>query len=319
LAVKKRPSQITEDMQEIPLTAKGKPMSLPQMWIRDHMTAFIIFCSAIVIAGIFFGIRYYHNANHPLTKLMKASAKDFNTSFSFHIEARKNGEAIMIYDGVYKGEPSKQKVQAIYDADYGSYTYTGAVYAQGDTRIRGSLYDGKWRIRRCSSKIADFFDFCASARRGKFNSSAFLSFAELSADYSGEELDKFGKTFKQRMASGSELASLEITSDSGGKTYAYEIDLEEFFDLVREKGASVFYNVTDYNDFCDLYDLNEQNIGESGCTLRYTISKSGYLTDFYFAMTAGGDSYELICEMDDFGSAEVDIPDEFFDAEVADD
>ena len=293
------------------------PVSPRKQWIKEHLTLIYVGAAAILIIAIFFGIRWYNNANHPITKFMAASAKNFNSSFTFELEASENGKTVMTYSGSYEADPGKQNLKAVYNADYGDYTYTGCVYSEDGLRASGSLYDGKWRVRDCTEKVLNFFDFNTDYRAGHFDGASFLRFTDLTSSYSADELNSFMKLFKTRMDGNSPLASLEVTSDDGEKTYTFAIDVGEFFDLVRDKGASIFFSAIDYDAFCALYELNEKSVGRSECTFSYTIDSAGWLTAMDLSVTAGGDSFALSCRFDDFGKTEVEIPTKFYEEIVA--
>lgn len=300
----------------VPSERINTPRTFIKMWLKDHLYIFYIILGLLLICGIFFGVRYFKNASHPITRFMNASSKDFSSSFSFELEAQKNGETVMEYSGSYAADPSKQNLKAVYDADYGDYTFTGAVYSEGNTRINGNYYDGKWRVRDCSDKVINFFDFHTDYQKGQFDAASFLRFTELTFQFSPDELVKFMQLFKTRMDGNSPLAKLDITSEGSDKTYTFNIDMGEFFDMVRENGASVFYSVIEYDTFCALYEANEDIAGKADAVFRYTINGSGYLTDLYLSLEANGDEFSLHCTMDDFGSADPEIPQEFFEAEV---
>lgn len=294
-----------------------KPVSPVRLWIKDHMTAVYIGAAVLLIIAIFFGIRIYNNKNHPITKLMSASAKDFNSSFSFEVEAELNGKPMMKYTGAYEADPGKQNVKVLYEADYGDYQYTGVVYSEGETRLSGSLYDGKWRVRDCSEKVLNFFDFNTDYKAGSFDGASFLRFTGLTSRFSADELNSFMKLFKSRMDGKSELASLEIESDGSDRIYTYDISLSEFFDLVRDKGASMFFSAIDYDSFCALYEANENTVKASRCRFSYTINSGGWMSAMSLTWTVGGEEYSIHCTMDDFGTAKVEIPKEFTQAATA--
>lgn len=296
---------------------KNKPVSIVQLWIGDHMYLIYILIAIILFLAVFFGIRYYNKVNHPMYKFISASAKDFNASFSFDCSAEKNGETVMHYTGSYEADPNQQDLKAVYEADYGSYTYTGAVFAEDDTRISGSLYDGEWRVRDCTDKVLNFFDFNTDYRQGRIDSASLLRFTDLTSRFSANELNDFMTLFINRMDGNSSLAKVETTHSDNAKAYAYTVDVGEFFDLVRDKGASIFFNALHYDAFCSLYELNKKTVDNAACSFTYTINDAGWLTDFSFSITAAGDEYTIRCAMDDLGSAEAAIPDAFFDAEVA--
>ena len=276
-----------------------KPIPRHRVWIREHMFAVCIGAAILLIIAIFFGIRIYKNASHPLTKFMAASAKNFNSSFTFEAEAIQNGESVMKYTGAYEADASKQNVKAIYEADYGSYTYTGAVFAEGDTHVSGSCYDKKWHVHDCT---------------GRFDGASFLRFTDMTSSYSADELNSFMKVFKSRMDGGSPLAKVEVTTGNGYKTYQYDISLKEFFDLVREKGASIFFSAIDYDAFCALYAANEETVNKAECRFVFTIDSAGWLTDMQLSVKTGDEELAVKCQFSDFGSAEVEIPEAFFDA-----
>lgn len=296
-----------------------KKISVQRQWIKDHMIVIYVAIALILFGIIFFGIRIYNNATHPVTRFMQASAKDFNSSFSFELEAQKNGKSVMAYKGSYQADPAAQNVKAVYEADYGSYTYTGAVYAEGETRINGNCYKGKWRTRDCSEKVLNFFDFNTDYKNGHFDAASFLRFTDLTSQYSPDELNSFMKLIKNRMSGNTSLAKITSESKDGAKTYTCDLDLNELFRMVRDEGASIFHSAIDYENFCAMYELNQQTVRQSECTLTFTVNGDGYMSEFRFELDAGDSDFAVFCKMADFGSAEVEIPDEFFEAEVAED
>lgn len=298
------------------ISGPRRPVSLPKLWLRSHLYLIYILAAIVIFVGVFIGIRIYNNANHPLTRFMSASAKDFNSSFTFDLQAEENGETIMAFKGAYQADPDKQELHAVYDADYGDYTYTGAVYSEDNTRVSGSLYKDQWRLQDCSEKVLNFFDFNTDYRSGSFDSASFLRFTDLTSQFNAEELGDFMKTFKNRMDGNDPLAAVTTeTADDGSKTYTYDIDVSEFFDMVRDKGASIFFSAINYDSFCALYELNQKTVNNSALTFTYTVNGDGWLTGFDVTLAIGDSEYAVHCTMDDFGTAEVVIPEEFFNTE----
>ena len=78
----------------------------------------------------------------------------------------------------------------------------------------------------------------------------------------------------------------------------------------------MFFSSIDYDSFCALYLSNDPSVKQSGCSFTYTINSGGWLEDVRFSIETGGEVYYVHCAMDDFGAAEVDIPEEFFEAKV---
>ena len=173
-------------------------------------------------------------------------------------------------------------------------------------------------MRDCSEKVLNFFDFNTDYRAGRFDGASFLRFTELTSRYSSDELNSFMKTFKSRMDGNSSLAELKVITENGSKTYEFEIDVNQFFDLVRDKGASIFFSSIDYDTFCLLYEQNKKSVWRSKCHFSYTINKAGWLSAMTFSMTVDGDEYALRCTMDGFGETSVTIPEAFFDAAAED-
>lgn len=291
-----------------------KPISPRRQWIKDHMVVVYFGAAILLIIAVFFGIRAYLTSNHPIAKFMAASSKNFNSSFRFDVEAIENNNTVMHYQGTYTADPSKQNVKVLYDADYGSYSYMGAVYSEGETRVSGNLYNGKWRVRDCSEKVLNFFDFNTDYRAGRFDGASFLRFTGLTSSYSADELNNFMKLFKSRMNGDSELAKAEVTSSGDERVYTFDIDLQEFFDLVRDKGAPMFFSALDYDAFCLLYEKNEDTIRRADCTFSYTINNAGWMTAMSVSLTTGGEEYAVRCTMDDFGETEVNLPSAFMEA-----
>jgi hypothetical protein len=293
-------------------------VSMRRLWLRDHRNHIIVAAAILLFIGLFFGIRAYNNAAHPLTKFMNASAKNFNSSFTFELEAVKDGKTYMSYSGAYKADPSKQELAITYDADYGDYTYVGSVSASDGTYINGSLYEARWRVHDCTEKVLNFFDFNTDYRAGSFDGASFLRFTGLTNSYSADELNRFMKLFKEHMNGNDPLGKVTVTSEGGSKTYVFDISLKEFFDLVRDKGASIFFSSIDYDAFCALYEKNEQNIRDAECTFGYTITDTGYLSELNASVVVGDEDFAVHCTMDGFGVTEPEIYEPFFNTVVTD-
>lgn len=291
-----------------------KPISPRRQWIKEHMVVVYFGAAILLIIAVFFGIRAYLTSNHPIAKFMAASSKNFNSSFRFDVEAIENNNTVMHYQGTYTADPSKQNVKVLYDADYGSYSYMGAVYSEGETRVNGNLYNGKWRLRDCTEKVLNFFDFNTKYKAGHFDGASFLRFTGLTSSYSADELNTFMKLIKSRMDGDSDLATAKITSSGDSKTYTFDINLREFFDLVRDKGASVFFSSLDYDAFCSMYKQNESTVRQADCIFTYTINNAGWMTEMSLSVTVGDEEYAVRCTMDDFGETEVNLPSAFMEA-----
>lgn len=283
-------------------------------WFRAHRTIIFAGIGVVIVALIVFGIYLYFQSTNPMSRFNAALAKDFSSSFHYDIKVTEDDKPVMSYDGAISIDRGKHDITALYQADYNSYTYTGAVYAHGKDNVKGSYYNDKWAIRDCAEGVQNFFDFDKDFRAGKFNTGAFLRFTKLTSDYSTTELNKTIDVLKQRLSTNSTIATINTQNADGGKRYDYTINLYELFLKIKEDGAPVFYRATDYDSFAALFDANKSVLENAECTASFEIDSAGYLTNFNITVKAEGRSYGLSCAMSDFSSAEVTIPESFFKA-----
>ena len=131
-------------------------------WIRSHRLLFIVVASVLIIVLIFIGMKFYNDAKNPLSRFISASANNLGSSFSFHITAETNGEALMTYDGTMKVIPSDQRVEIEYKADYTNYSYTNVLYTYDTETYKGNYYNNQWTMSTVTEKVEDFFDFSAA-------------------------------------------------------------------------------------------------------------------------------------------------------------
>ena len=283
-------------------------------WLRSHMTLLFAAVSIVLVALIIWATVFYSRQTNPIGKLTQATAKDFDTSFSFKVTASVNDQPGMSYQGLIDVSRSAHRINAVYDADYGNYTYSGAVYSENNRAVKGNYYKDKWTVDDCTDQMHDFFDFEVDYSRGEFDGGALLRFLGLSSEYSADELNRFEKRLRQRLASDKAVARITTQSTENGTEYIYDISLSEVFDDIIENGASLFYHATDYDAFKQRCESNRLRLGRAHCTMRYTIDPRGYLSRFSLNVTTDGESYTLDCVMTDFGSAKVELPEPFLEA-----
>ena len=121
-------------------------------------------------------------------------------------------------------------------------------------------------------------------------------------------------TVKSRLSTDSAIAKITTTREDGNTTYHYDIDLKEFFNLIRSQGAPIFYTSPDYNRFIARLDANAEAIENAACTLEFTINSSGYLSVLNLSIDTGENVYTINAVMDQFGSASPEVPDDFYEA-----
>lgn len=283
-------------------------------WFRRHRTIIFAGIGLVVVALIVFGIYLYFQHTNPMSRFTASLAKNFSSSFRYEIKMTEDDKPVMSYDGTISVDRNKHDLSALYQADYNSYTYTGAVYAHDKDNVKGSYYNKKWVIRDCTDSVRDFFDFDKDFRAGKFNTGAFLRFAKLTSDYSTDELNKTIGVLKQRLSTNSPIATITTQNVDGGKRYDYTINLYELFSKIEEEGAPIFFRATDYDEFAALFNTNKSVLENAECTASFEIDSAGYMTSFHITIKAEGQTFGLSCAMSDFSSAEVDIPESFFKA-----
>lgn len=283
-------------------------------WIRTHLNYIYAGVGLIVVGLIVLGIYLYYQSTNPMSRFIGSLSKDFSTSFHYDVKVTENDQPMMSYTGDIAVDRNKHMIESQYDANYNSYTYTGAVYVHDRTAVKGNYYNNKWTIEECEDSAQDFFDFDKAFRSGGFDAGAFLRFTGLTSDYSTRELSKAVGVVKQRLSTNSRIATIKTEKAEDGTRYLYDINLYELFSMIKENGASVFYRATDYDKFVAVFDANKAILEKSECTVNFVINSAGYMSSFDMTVTAEGQSYGLSCEMSDFSKTEVAIPDSFLTA-----
>lgn len=283
-------------------------------WIKAHMTYIFAAVGVIVVALIVFFIYMYYQNSNPMGRFVSSISKDFGTSFDFDVKITEDGTDMMRYTGAVEFDRSKYALEALYDADYGRYTYTGAVYADNTGAAKGSLYKEKWSVYECSEQVQNFFEFDRSVSSGRFNSGALLRFTGLSPYYSADELESFVGVLRKRLSIDSAIAAITSSKVDDGTRYDYDINLYELFSMIQEDGAPVFYRLTDYDKFTSAFHENIQSIQNAKCTVSFFVDASGYMTQLDMTVTADDTQFGLSCAMSNFGSAEVEVPQDFLNA-----
>jgi hypothetical protein len=282
-------------------------------WLRSHRMTFIVIASVLIITLIFIMMKVYNDANNPLSRFISASGKNLGSSFHFRITAEKDGEDLMTYDGVMKAEPSGQRVEIEYKADYPAYSYRNVIYTYNGETDKGNYYNGQWTLSSVTDKVSDFFDFYTDYRVGRFDGGSFLRFTELSSEFSSSVLTDFVHSLRGRFATDSPAARITIDpGDDGSTAYRYDLSLITIAEIIRDEGASAFFRSSDYDSFVAKLEANRESIEDAECAVLYTITPSGYLSSLEIDFSGAQSSYVLRCEMSDFGTAEPDIPDDFY-------
>ena len=283
-------------------------------WIKKHLSYIYAVVGVIVVGLIVFGIYIYYQSNNPMSRFIGSLSKDFFTSFHYDVTVSENDKPMMHYKGDIAVDRAKHSIESLYEADYNSYTYTGAVYARDKNAIKGSYYNNKWTTHECADNVQDFFDFDKAFRSGGFDAGAFLRFTGLTSEYSTRELNSAVGLLRKRLSTNSPIATIKTEKAEGGTHYHYDINLYELFSMIRNDGASVFYRATDYDKFVALFEANKSIIENSKCTVDFLVNSAGYMSSFEMIVMTEGQSYGLSCEMSDFSTAEVEIPDAFLKA-----
>ena len=283
-------------------------------WIKSHMSYIYAVIGIIMVAVIAFVIYFYFSSTNPMSCFIRSLSKDFGTSFDFDVQMTEDGEAVMSYEGSISLDRSKHALQAHYDADYGDYTFTGETYAVEKLAMRGTYYEDEWTVSECTDDIQDFFDFDRDFRSGGFDGGAFLRFTKLTSNYSTRELNKFVGIMKNRFSADSDFAAISSEQIDGGTLYTYDVDLNAIFEMIRNNGASVFYRATDYDTFVAMYDNNKNTVQNAECTISFFVNSDGYMSSFDISVITEGTEYGLSCRMSNFGTAEVELSDDFYEA-----
>lgn len=283
-------------------------------WLRSHMMLVFILIGVIIVGLTVFFIQMYFVDVNPVKRFSSALYKDFGAPFRYDISLTENGESQMHYDGTISVDRSGHSIEALYEADYNDYTYTGAAACEGNSGVAGYLYEGEWSTHDCTELALNFFDFDADFRTGGFDCGAFIRFTGLTSDYSISDTAKIIAVVKKRLSMDSTLATITGESTDNGEHYHYDVDLYQLFLLVKQDGAAMFARSADYDAFKESFEHNKGVLENSKCTIDFFIDNDGYMTSFDLNVTAQDVTYGLSCKMSDFGTAAVALPDEFLKA-----
>ncbi len=297
--------------------AEEKRRLFRQAWFIEHRTHLFIGIGIVLIALTFLFIRLYQKSTNPVNRFMSASAKTFESSFSFDLTVGEDGEDIMHYTGALTLERAHHGMSALYDAQYTDYGYTAATLATGTSAVSGNYYDEKWRLHSCTDAVHNFYDFDTDFRGGRFDAGAFLRFTGLTSDYSATELERFFNSLRDYMASDSTIASVTRDSVDGGTEYTFDISLEGLFRLIESDGASVFYRSSDYDAFKQKLAANESLIHAAVCKLNFLVDNKGCLSAITLTLGIGEKNYSFNCIFSEIGSADVELPEGFTEAVAA--
>lgn len=280
-------------------------------WVKSNRTYIFAGVGLVVVILIVLLISLLFRSSNPMSRFTSSLSNNFGTSFQFELQMTEDDKPMMSYSGSVAIDRSKHTAQAVYEADYNSYQYTGTVYADRSFAKKGSYYDSKWLVRDCMDNALDFFDFDRDFRSGKFDAGSFLRFTGLTSDFSTRELDEFANKLMKRLSTDSDVATIKTDKADGESRYHYDISVQALYDMVKEDGASIFYRASDYDTFCASYELNKDIITAAKCTVDFTVNGSGNMTLLDAKITANGKTYGLTCRMSDFGKTEVEIPEGF--------
>lgn len=283
-------------------------------WIKSNRTYLFAGVGIVVVILIVLLISMLFRNSNPMSRFCSSLSNNFNSSFQFNIRMTEDEIPVMSYEGSVDVDRSKHTAQADYRADYESYQYTGTVYADRYTAKKGTYYDNKWLVRDCLDNAQDFFDFDRDFRSGNFDAGSFLRFTGLTSEFSTRELDAFVDTLMKRLSTDSAIATIKTEKTDGNSIYHYDISIQALFDMIKQDGASVFYRASDYDVFCETYELNKAVISNAKCTLDFTVNGSGNMTLLEVKVAANGKSYGLTCYMSEFGEAQVEVPQGFLKA-----
>ena len=283
-------------------------------WIKTHLSYIYAGVGIIVVILIALLIHMLFQNSNPMSRFTSSISKNFNSSFQFDVQMTEDDESVMRYTGAVDVNRSKHTAKAAFEADYNRYQFSQAVYADKDVAKKGSYYQKQWLVRDCLDNAQDFFDFDRDFRSGTFDGGAFLRFTGLTSDFSTRELNAFVNTLMKRMSTDSAIAQITTEKVDGEEHIHYDISLQNLFEMVKNDGASIFYRATDYDAFCENYELNKGVIEDATFTVDFTVNGSGNMSYLEAKIVVGGKAYGMTCRMSDFGEASVEIPQGFLKA-----
>ena len=284
-------------------------------WISTHLPVVFIGIGVLVIAAVVVIITLLLSANSPVAKFSSSLSKNLDSGCDFHIEAKQNNEAVLKYDGSVCVSSQPQGVTLVYDADMGSYTYTGVTLTQAGTSFSGNYLSEHWTVTDANTRVQDFMDFYLDFKNRVFDSNSFLRFLGLTDKYSSIEFSSLMEKLLPRFSSENDLTHMKVDSAADGSvTYTYTVELYAFLVTIRDEGASIFQRSSDYDAFCEKIALNENRLESTKCSLSFTVLSNGCLKDLSLSMEEREASSSISISFSGFGEMSKSVPDSFYEA-----
>ena len=112
-------------------------------WVKSNRTYIFAGVGLVVVILIVLLISLLFRSSNPMSRFTSSLSNNFGTSFQFELQMTEDDKPMMSYSGSVAIDRSKHTAQAVYEADYNSYQYTGTVYADRNFAKKGSYYDSK--------------------------------------------------------------------------------------------------------------------------------------------------------------------------------
>lgn len=286
----------------------------------DKIKTFPVFVGIGVVAVLLIVILIvcFNSSNNALKSFVTSSSNNFDSgSFSYSISATLNGEMQMQYNGSMEFDLNKQVMKSVYTAEYADYSYDAVVYSVGLESKRGNYYDGKWIVEDYSDRALDFFDFYRDYRKCDFDAGAALRFTGANTKFNAQEFEKSFNEITKTLTKPSNMDSilqLETNTNETGTIVTMIPNLELVFDIIVDEIGSAYLDANEYEQFVQMVEDSQFNLQNSRPLISYTITDNGYLSQILIDYTVDNNNYMIRVDMAEFGTAQVVIPDSFYDA-----
>lgn len=274
--------------------------------------------SVVLVAAVIITVIFINKGNNVFSQFVKASSKSFDSgSFDYTVNVSVNDSTNMKYTGTFQMDIDDQLLSSVYHAEYNEYQYDSVTYYKNAASYQGNYYDGKWTVSDNTDKVIDFIDFYGDYRKGDFDAGAFVRFTNSTKSFSASQLQKaFGDIIDDFKKSSNLNNVLHMTESTSGvnTVVTFEPDVAQALDIIKSHLAPAFASANAYKDFCTRIDDAKGNLATTKATVSYTVDGSGYLTAVELDYRIKTDRYVISAALENFGEAQIKIPDGFFTA-----
>lgn len=280
-------------------------------------SVFVGVALVLVVAVVLtmFAINYKNNT---FVMFNKASSKNFDCgSFSYDISVGVNDDEYMKYDGSIEFDLKRRNIASFYHAVYEDYKYDAVTYAQGAKAIRGNYFEGKWTIEDYTDRALDFYAFYNRYKNGKFNAGAATRFTQTNRMFNSNQLRNSVEEIIKELTKPSVVHGVlhqEVLTENNETKVTFKPEMDKVFEVIVDHIGPAYTSANAFTQFKADVENSVLSLQGTDAFVTYTINEKGYLSYVYLGYEVENDNYYIEINMDDFKSAQAEIPESFFTA-----